>query len=187
MSCSPSPEWISIRCFTECYCAICGVVFGGLVFKNAAEVAGDQEPLNLGGREYGYDPETISPQDAMWIRYVHVVGYVPASNTNFISGPGLFDTDGNIILDPRDIDNRKLPKQVNYVCYQFVPDATTVYPVHWPCYKIFARVLYPTAKDPVSQIDLADFESILSSWADGVCGLEIETRTASQRGGNCNL
>ncbi|KAI1139985.1 hypothetical protein F5Y05DRAFT_380686 [Hypoxylon sp. FL0543] len=174
---------ISITTAEECYCAICGVPFQGFLFQNKEQAAGTQPPGVRDGVQHGYNPTVVTIAEASaWIDKVHILGYDAEGDVAFISGQGQYTSPRTITLDRQDKRNSNVPFWLGYSCYRKSGNAVVVFPFHWPCYEVFARALFPTAKNPVSLVDVEDVQSLFSSLSNDENGLTLETGAETRYG-----
>ncbi|RFU26663.1 hypothetical protein B7463_g9679, partial [Scytalidium lignicola] len=154
----------------DCYCAICGGPFCGVQISKRSKRAqirlqrqreqghiqvAEQEEVSQeddSDSEYGYDPEIISEEDVKWTFFLHVLGFnaaAPGVTKSYISGQGSYDDYGNVNVEPGDDPNFDGPGSLS--CYFNHEHEGPVFPFHWCCYELLARVL--TGTSDISRIN----------------------------------
>ncbi|KAI0882585.1 uncharacterized protein GGS22DRAFT_169798 [Annulohypoxylon maeteangense] len=177
------PKHKPIQCGGECYCAICGVPFGGYIYQNNNQVRGRQPCPTLKGAKIGYNPRNLGGWDkTAWVRGIYFVGYLPDEDETIMSGKARLVAEGVIELYPDDKRNETIPSEYDYECYRLSEDKITVHPFHWPCLEILARILNPKAVDPVLHIDASELDSSFSSLSNSYTGLELLTGANKRHG-----
>ncbi|GFF42807.1 hypothetical protein IFM61606_04596 [Aspergillus udagawae] len=160
----------------DCYCAICGVGFCGMLIETPSETAAERrrrwiekrsQALQAGqsidqvpqeGEEpvRSYDPKIVGWENVAWLYKAYCLGFNPQAASGkgktFVSGPGYYADVGEIAIKS---GTDAVPGQDRnvYTCYGSGTDDTPgpVIPFHGCCFEILTRVL--TGSTDSSAID----------------------------------
>ncbi|KAH8812945.1 hypothetical protein F5884DRAFT_786754 [Xylogone sp. PMI_703] len=117
--------------------------------------------------EDGYDDKIINEDDAQWTQTLHILGFnkgAPGISKSFISGPGNYDDYGGVNVEAGSDPN--FDEGGFFTCYyDFDQGGDIVFPFHWPCYSLLARVL--TGAPETSQIDKDHLYNTLNELCEG--------------------
>ncbi|KAG2001111.1 hypothetical protein GB937_010499 [Aspergillus fischeri] len=161
----------------DCYCAICGVGFCGMLIETPSETATerrrrwiekrsralqagqsiDQVPQEGEEPVRSYDPKIVGWENVAWLYKAYCLGFNPQAASGkgktFVSGPGYYADVGEIAIKS---GTDAVPGQDRnvYTCYGSGTDDTPgpVIPFHGCCFEILTRVL--TGSTDSSTIDM---------------------------------
>ncbi|KAH2562241.1 hypothetical protein KXV42_003892 [Aspergillus fumigatus] len=169
----------------DCYCAICGVGFCGMLIETPSETATerrrrwiekrsralqagqsiDQVPQEGEEPVRSYDPKIVGWENVAWLYKAYCLGYNPQAASGkgkaFVSGPGYYADIGEIAIKS---GTDAVPGQDRnvYTCYGSGTDDTPgpVIPFHGCCFEILTRVL--TGSTDSSTIDMKVLYNVMT-------------------------
>ncbi|GAQ05353.1 hypothetical protein ALT_2674 [Aspergillus lentulus] len=169
----------------DCYCAICGVGFCGMLIETPSETAAERrrrwiekrsQALQAGqsidqvpqeGEEpvRSYDPKIVGWENVAWLYKAYCLGFNPQAASGkgkaFVSGPGYYADVGEIAIKS---GTDAVPGQDRnvYTCYGSGTDDTPgpVIPFHGCCFEILTRVL--TGSTDSSAIDMKVLYNVMT-------------------------
>ncbi|KAF7114166.1 hypothetical protein CNMCM5793_007744 [Aspergillus hiratsukae] len=169
----------------DCYCAICGVGFCGMLIETPSETATDRRRRWIEKRSQAlregqsidqvpqedeepvrtYDPKIVSWENVAWLYKAYCLGFNPKAASGkgktFVSGPGYYADSGEIAIKS---GTDAVPGQDRnvYTCYGSGTDDTPgpVIPFHGCCFEILTRVL--TGSTDSSTIDMKALYNVMT-------------------------
>ncbi|RHZ70206.1 hypothetical protein CDV55_107546 [Aspergillus turcosus] len=176
----------------DCYCAICGVGFCGMLIETPSETASERrrrwiekrsQALRAGqsidqvpheGEEpvRTYDPKIVGWENVAWLYKAYCLGFNPQAakgkGKTFVSGPGYYADAGEIAIKS---GTDAVPGQDRnvYTCYGSGTDDTPgpVIPFHGCCFEILTRVL--TGSTDSSTIDMKVLYNVMTELSNDSC------------------
>ncbi|RHZ58380.1 uncharacterized protein CDV56_102937 [Aspergillus thermomutatus] len=176
----------------DCYCAICGVGFCGMLIETPSETATerrrrwiekrsqalqagqsiDQVPQDGEEPVRSYDPKILGWENVAWLYKAYCLGFNPRAASGkgktFVSGPGYYADVGEIAIKS---GTDAVPGQDRnvYTCYGSGTDDTPgpVIPFHGCCFEILTRVL--TNSTDSSTIDMKVLYNVMTDLCNESC------------------